>query len=234
MSITIALCEDEQNIREEIAELILCYDTNYRLESYVSADALINSGKDYDIYILDIQMPGISGMELAENIRNKQFYPGPVIIFITAFKEYMHSAFDVQAYHFLTKPIDEDKFHEVLKNAAVECQRRSKPEHIVVKASGIAHSVCLSDIIYVESIGKKVAIRTPGGIIESYGKISEIAATLLDCPMFFRCHRCYIVNMEYIKSFSAKAISLTNGQQVNLAREKHQSFLEAYARYAMK
>jgi DNA-binding LytR/AlgR family response regulator len=234
MQTTIAICEDELNIRKEIARLILSSSRDCILDVYETADALIQSGKRYDIYILDIQMPGMNGMELAENIRGNGDYPSPVIIFVTALREYMQDAFDVQAYHFLTKPIDEEKFHSVLDRAVAESRRRNRRETIGVKASGVVHTVLLDDIMFVESIGKKVAIHTLKGVLECYGKIGEISSRLEKNPAFFRSHRCYIVNMERIASFSAKAIKLTGGQEVHLAREKYQSFIKAYAQYAMK
>ncbi len=234
MPIAIAICEDEARVREEIAGMIQSHSSSCGLDSYETADALIQSGKDYDIYLLDIQMSGMSGMELAAKIRSERNSLEPVIIFITALREYMQDAFDVQAYHFLTKPIDADKFLSVLDKAVAESMRRNRRDHITVKVSGIAHNVPLDDIMFVESKGKKVAIRTSDSMLECYGQIGEIAAKLEGNPGFFRCHRCYIVNMEYITSFSSNAISLASGQEVYIAREKYQGFIRAYAQYAMK
>ncbi len=233
MPITIAICEDEPNIRMEIAGMIQRRG-DYSPDSFDSADALLKSGKEYDICILDIQMPGVNGMELAKKIRSRGNHPGPIIIFVTAFREYMQDAFDVQAYHFLTKPIDEEKFHAVLAGAVMESERRSRREHITVKISGASYTLPLDEIFFVESLGKKVAIHTRKDTLECYGKIGEIAGKLEGSPMFFRCHRCYIVNLEHISGFGSKSIRLANGREVHLAREKHQGFLKAYAQYAMK
>jgi DNA-binding LytR/AlgR family response regulator len=233
VSVSIAVCEDEPNIRKEIAALITSHSGDYSLACYSSADALLNTGEEYDIYILDIQMPGMSGMRLAEQIRSRREYPGPVIIFVTALREHMQEAFDVQAYHFLLKPIDDDKFHTVLAGAVAESLKRNRRESIVVKQNGVAHTIPLDDILFVESLRKQIAIHTRTGVLEAYGKIGELAETLEASNMFFRCHRCYIVNMERIAKFSTKTLTITNGQEIFLAREKYQAFVKAYAQYAM-
>jgi DNA-binding LytR/AlgR family response regulator len=234
MRVDIAVCEDEANIREEIAGFIQSRDLNRGLELYESADALLKSGKSYDVYILDIQMPGLSGMELAKKIRDEQSYPGPVIVFLTALREQMQDAFDVQAYNFLTKPVDENRFSAVLAGAIAESARRNRREHIVVKRGGMSHTVPLCEILFVESVRKQVLIYTKAGLLEVYGKISELAEALEASEMFFRCNRCYIVNMAHIASFTANAVVLKNGRDVFLSREKYPDFVKAYAQYAMK
>jgi DNA-binding LytR/AlgR family response regulator len=233
VSVSIAVCEDEPNIREEIAALIKSHSGDYSLICYSSADALLDIGESYDIYFLDIQMPGMSGMQFAEQIRSCGEYPGPVIIFVTALRDHMQEAFDVQAYHFLLKPIDAGKFHTVLAGAVAESLKRNRRESIVVRQNGIAHTIPLEDILFVESLRKQVIIHTRTGVLEVYGKIGELAKTLEASNMFFRCHRCYIVNMERIAKFSAKTLIMTNGQEIFLAREKYKGFVKAYAQYAM-
>jgi DNA-binding LytR/AlgR family response regulator len=171
-------------------------------------------------------------MRLAEHIRNEQQYPGPVIFFVTALREHMQNAFDVHAYHYLVKPIDEQKFHTVRAGAIAESIKRNRREHLAVKRDGVVHMIALDEILFVESSRKQVAIHTKNGVIECYGKISEFAEKL--SSDFYKCHRCYIVNMAHIARFSAKAIMLSGGQEVFLAREKYQGFVKAYAQYSMK
>ena len=80
---------------------------------------MISAGIDHDIYFLDIEMGDISGIELAKKIRSEQENSGKrsIIIFVTAFREYMEDAFDVNAFHYLVKPIKEKKFAEVFQRA---------------------------------------------------------------------------------------------------------------------
>jgi DNA-binding LytR/AlgR family response regulator len=232
--ISVAVCEDEPNIREEISNLVQNSGILCRTVCYCSADALLKSGENYDIYILDIQMPGVSGMDFARQIRAQREHPGPIIFFVSALADYMQSAFDVQAYHFLIKPIDEKKFQAVLAGAAEECLRRGKREFISVKIGGNTCTVALYEILFIESFKKQIVIHTTNGEYAVYGKISDFAEKLKSSPGFFRCHRCYIVNMEHILRFNTKTISLKSGQDIFLSRENYLGFVKAYASFAMQ
>ncbi len=234
MSVMVAVCEDECSLREEIASLIQGVG-GLSLDCYESGEALLASGKDYELYVLDIQMPGIDGMELAEKIRSRQEKsPGPIIIFTTAFREHMQKAFDVKAYHFLLKPLDKEKFLTVLSGAVSEIAGRHRLEHITVSVGGAAHTVTRRGILYIESNGKKVNIHTGTGVLECTGKLREFEDMLKESPMFFRCHRCYIVNMEHISRYNAKVLTMSNGQEIFIAREKYRPFVSAFAQYAMR
>jgi DNA-binding LytR/AlgR family response regulator len=244
VSISIAVCEDEAKIRNEIVNLIQSRDEGlvgsgascspmqpeYTVDAYESGIALLAADKRYDIYILDIQMPGMTGMELARAVRDKQDYPGPIIMFITALSEHMQEAFDVQAYHFLLKPLDEDKFHAVFSGAVSELSRRMSQEYVIVKNAGVTDTIPLGAILFVESRNKKIEISTGKETVEFYGKISEFEKK----PHFFRCHRCYIVNMEHIIRYSANAIKLSNGQEIALSRKLYPDFVKAYLEFAMR
>lgn len=233
MQVSIAICEDEAVIREEIAGLVQSHDDGYALDCFGSAAELLNAGRQYDIYILDIQMPGVSGMELAEKLRGDAGFPGPVIIFVTAMREYMPAAFDVQAYHFLVKPIDSEKFNKVLAGAVSDFIRRNRREQVTVQLDGRVYTVMLKDIFFVESSRNKVVLHTKAGAVEYYGKIGEFTESLDSDSMFIRCHRCYIVNMEHIARFDEKSIFLKNGQEIFISRTKYTEFAKAYMQYAM-
>lgn len=235
MPITIAVCDDEKTIRENIMRLIknLCEDCCVDL--YSSGNALLTANKEYDIYFLDIQMPGINGMKAAEQIRkiqDNQSKSESVIIFITALKEYMAAAFDVKAFHYLVKPIDENKFKDVFSRAINDCRKiKDKAEKsILIKSGNSFHKVLQKDIFYIESRDKKNIINSVDGTIEYYGKMQELESVL--DSSFFRCHRCYIVNMEHITRYNANTIWVKNGDGIYLALKKYTAFVKAYMIFA--
>ena len=100
---------------------------------------MISAGIDHDISFLDIEMGDISGIELAKRIRKRQEKSGKrsIIIFVTGFREYMEDAFDVNAFHYLVKPIKEEKFKEVFKRAEKEVKalEQYNDKYIIVKDS---------------------------------------------------------------------------------------------------
>ncbi|MCI9142407.1 MAG: response regulator transcription factor, partial [Lachnospiraceae bacterium] len=154
-----------------------------------------------------------------------------IIIFVTGYREYMEEAFDVNAFHYLVKPINQNKFSEVFgrawkEAAALEEQIR---KYIMVKSAGTQQKVLLQDIFYIESGNKKVIFHTVNGILEVYGKMEGLENSLGDS--FYRCHRCYLVNMEKITAYSADNIQVINGDNLLLARKKYSDFIKTYMRY---
>lgn len=229
----IAVCDDDRPIREELIRLIQKQVSDADITAYQSGEELIHAGADFDIYFLDIEMDSVSGMELARHIREQEenSRKRSILIFVTGYREYMGEAFDVNAFHYLVKPIDEEKFAEVLDRAWKEtsafCEQEKK--YIMVKSLGVQQKLFLKNIYYIESRNKKVIIHTTDKILEVYGKMEELENRL--GGTFYRCHRCYLVNMEKISAYSADNIQVTNGDNLLLARTKYSDFIKAYMRY---
>jgi DNA-binding LytR/AlgR family response regulator len=225
--VTIAVCEDEKNIRDEIGQLLRKHIDCCCVDCFEDAGALFKTGKRYDIYIMDIQMSGLNGMDAARKIKETTGSHAAAVIFVTAFKEYMQDAFDVRAYHFLLKPIDEKKFVSVLSGAVGECRENASRANIFVKNAGVSHVVPIDDILFIESRNKKVVIHTKGGRIEYYGRIGDFDGN----PAFYRCHRCYFVNMGHITRYDSKTIWLSDGRDIFLAAKKYPEFVKAFMKY---
>lgn len=231
----IAVCDDEMGMREEIARLIKMQIPKADVFLFASGEELLASERDFDILFLDIAMEKMSGMQVAEKIREQQKLQRKtksILIFVTGYREYMETAFDVNAYHYLMKPIDENKFAAVLKRAWQEVNMRKQQEeqYIIVKSLHTKVKLFLKDIYYIESSNKKVLIHMKDKIVENYGKMEEFESML--GPSFYRCHRCYLVNFEHISSYSADTIWLINDDSLLLARKKYSDFVKKYLQYA--
>ncbi|MCX4354550.1 MAG: LytTR family DNA-binding domain-containing protein, partial [Lachnospiraceae bacterium] len=218
----IAVCDDDRAIREELFRLIQKQVSEADIMEYQSGEELINARGNFDIYFLDIEMGEVSGMDIARRIREQEDNgrQRSIIIFVTGYREYMEAAFDVNAFHYLIKPIDTEKFSEVFrrawKEAAVFYEQEKK--YIIVKSSGTQQKILLKNIYYIESGNKKVIFHTTNGTLEVYGKMEELEKGLGNT--FYRCHRCYLVNMEKISAYSADNIQIINGDSLLLARKK--------------
>ena len=230
MPAVIAICEDEKAVRDELAGLVEERGAACRADCYDSGEALIHANKRYDIYMLDIRMPGVSGLELARQIRTREEYPAPLIIFITALKDQMQDAFEVQAYHYLVKPIDRDKFVSVLDKAVNECQKRATRAALTIKSGAATFVLPYAAILFAESSNKKVVLQTKDKRIEYYGKISEFAGK----SGFYQCHRCYVVNLEHIVRYDSNEIRLSNKQTIPLAKKKYPEFVKAFMKFTLK
>lgn len=229
----IAVCDDDRAIRGELFRLIQKQVSEADIMEYQSGEELINARGNFDIYFLDIEMGEVSGMDIARRIREQEDNgrQRSIIIFVTGYREYMEAAFDVNAFHYLIKPIDTEKFSEVFrrawKEAAVFYEQEKK--YIIVKSSGTQQKILLKNIYYIESGNKKVIFHTTNGTLEVYGKMEELEKGLGNT--FYRCHRCYLVNMEKISAYSADNIQVINGDNLLLARKKYSDFIKIYMRY---
>ena len=229
MRLNIAICDDEKAIREQINELIEKEKAGLCPALYETGDALLAADKKFDIVFLDIQMEGTDGIETAKKLREKD--EDTILIFITGIREYVFQAFDVAAFHYLLKPVEEDKFHEVLHRAERELGKRKskRRETVFIKTRNRSFSLEKDSILYIESRGKKVEIHTAGATVEAYASMNEMEGQL-GCG-FFRCHRGYLVNMAYVAEYDSGSITLNSGEYVYLAKEKYGEFVKAYMRY---
>ena len=119
----VAIVDDEKVIREQIKKLAVKYEPDCNVKYYETGEELLAEGKKFDVLFLDIQMEGMNGIDTARALREKQ--EDMVVIFITGVKEYVFEAFDVSAFHYLLKPVEEKKFSEVFERAKKEVEQRA-------------------------------------------------------------------------------------------------------------
>lgn len=218
----IAVVDDEKAIREHIYGLVEEQQSESRIEAYATGEELLASGKRFDIVFLDIQMEGMNGIETARGLREKQ--ADTVLVFVTSIKDYVFDAFDLYAFQYLLKPIDERKFAEVLERAVREATKKKERRVLFIKSRNL--TLDQSEILYIESRAKKVEIHTVRQTIEIYAAMDELEGQLGD--EFYRCHRAYIVNMDCITEYDSESITLTNGDRVYLTKKKYGEFVKAY------
>ena len=252
----IAVCDDDINISKQLSDLIKKQYRDAKISCFNRSEDLISCGDSFDIYFLDIEMGDISGIELAKRIRKRQEYPGnsiregqaglekcirerqsdpgnrSVIIFVTAYREYMEEAFDVNAFHYLVKPIKESKFAEVFQRALKEARfsDEQRKKYVIIKDGENRKKILFSEIQYIDSNDRKVVFHTDSGLAETYARMYDLEKELGDT--FFRCHRCYIVNFEKVTAYSVNSIRVLNGESIILAEKKYTDFVKAYLRYA--
>lgn len=231
----IAVCDDDRTTREQIASMIKKQEPDAEIITFKTGEDMIKSQENFEISFLDIEMEEMSGIDVAKYIRKEQEKKGrekSIIIFVTGYREYMEDAFDVNAFHYLLKPVDEKKFRAVfrraLKEASVKTEQRK--QSVIVKCNGMQKKILLKDIYYIESSNKKVVFHTKDGNIDIYGKMEEWERELGES--FYRCHRGYLVNLEKITAYNVDTIDVINGDSLILARKKYADFIKAYMRYA--
>ena len=231
----IAICDDEKDIRELIANKVEKQYPDAEIIFFQSGEELLLSDESIDILFLDIQMSGIDGMETARELRKKD--KKVILIFVTAVEEYVFQAFDVGAFNYIVKPIDDGKFSDVLHRAVDEWSSQNinekEPEerYVLINNSGVHTKVILDEIVYAEVFNRKVVIHKLDGEIEYYGKMSDLESLAGDS--FFRSHRAYLINFKYVEKYDATTIYLERGT-VLMAKQNYPEFVKKYMKYIQK
>ena len=231
----IAICDDEKNIRELIANKVAKQYPDAEIILFQSGEELLLLDESIDILFLDIQMSGIDGMETARELRKKD--KSVILVFVTAVEEYVFQAFDVGAFNYIVKPIDDGKFSDVLHRAVDEWSSQNinekEPEerYVLINNSGVHTKVILDEIVYAEVFNRKVVIHKLDGEIEYYGKMSDLESLAGDS--FFRPHRAYLINFKYVEKYDATTIYLERGT-VLMAKQNYPEFVKKYMKYIQK
>lgn len=232
MQITIALCDDDseqiKNLRRLIGEWADGKPFAVNIAGYESGEQFLFEYQDNpcNLLLLDIEMSGINGMELAKKLRSAgDMLP---IIFITGYSDYMADGYDVEALHYLLKPVETDKLFAVLDRYAA---RQGRSEEIILTTADGTCRAAADSIAYIEAFGRKTAVHLRDKtVLECNMSISEFE----NFSGFIHCHRSYIVNLEQVRSITKTSVILETGEEIPLSRrlynEVNKSFIEFYTK----
>lgn len=235
----IAICDDEKNAISFLRKKIELQENKDYVTTFFSTDEMTpEKMREFDVIFLDIEMPGIDGMELAKLLRARQedisvtpFGSLPLIIFVTGYKEYMGQAFSVNAFDYLVKPVSDEMFQAVYKRAKKFVDRCSNEEHVVsVKCAGKTYMISLSDMKYVESLNRKNVIHfKDGDVLEYYGSMNDLEKELDHA--FFRIHKGFIVNLAYVQKYDRTSVTVKENEMLMMSKYRYQDFVNAYMNY---
>ena len=167
---------------------------------------------------------------LASLVRKQGMERQPVIIFVTEYEKYVYDAFDVGAFQYLLKPIDEQRFAEVFGRAAAQIlfEEEQKRKTLVIQYGSESRAVPIQDIYYIESRNHKVVLYLKDGELEYYEKIGRLEEELQG--QFFRIHRGYLVNLAYVEGDDKTEVTLTSGISLPLSK-RYEDFAAAYLQF---
>lgn len=236
--ISLLICDDDKEITDKITTLVNEFqnDNNVNLEIDVRnhSEQVIEESKSYDIAVVDVEMPNTTGLSLAKTIRDNN--EDAIIIVITSHLCYLDSAMGIQAFRFLTKPIEEDRF---LKNfgEAVKYYKKLFKE-VIVEVNGKVSKLKTIDILYIENIKHGANIVTKNAVYKT-NKKPAVWEKIIDQPNFFvHSHKSYIVNLQNIVYFDKNTISFTRGKGKEelsvscISQRKYQDFKKAFLNFA--
>lgn len=234
----IAICDDSYTTQSELEELVWeSFQGNKgELECDVFSsgiELIVNMEQQhllerYQIYILDIEMDGINGLEVAARIR--QIDQAATIIFATSHKELMQEAFDVNAFNYLVKPLDHAKAKRVLEKAYNFLTLSYVSFEFKIGKKNFR--IRLDDIIYFEGKGRKIILHGNGENYEFYGSIKNLIREL-DSHLFVQVHASFVVNMKYISVATNEEVILKNGEKIGITKKYHDLFNMTYSNFVL-
>lgn len=229
MKFKIGICDDEKLQLESIKRLVEKWSASSRhvsdIRCFPSAEAFLfeyEEERDYDILLLDVEMRGITGIDLAKQIRRED--SRAEIVFITSHFEFAGEGYEVDALHYLIKPVAEEKLKEVLSRA-VERLAVELPS-LVVTSDGETVKLYEKDILYVEAFLHYVVIHTENREYRMKESFSAFEAKL--SKDFFRTHRSYLVSLKHVMRISRTRVRLDDETEIPLARGKYDAINSAF------
>lgn len=229
----IAVCDDEKSYVDHIRQHLTFYSTDRHidLEIYVfySSTDLLKSNIKFNIAILDVEMPGINGIEIGRMLRFK--YPHIVLLYITAYKQYLDEALNLNATRFFEKPLDSQRFYKGLDNAIKRIDDTTI--NFFLKNQNTSYRISADDIIYIEieQLGhRKTKVITINGTYTSTNKISFWEEKLTS-TVFVKTHKSYIVNMNYITKYERDCLELDKTYIVPISRNYQAKFHKSFIRF---
>lgn len=220
--IRVAVVEDEEQYREEFLSYLKRYEKesgqHFRISVFTDGDEITEDYQaDYDLILMDIAMQFMDGMTAAEKIRRLD--SEAVIIFITSTPQFVMRGYAVDALDYVLKPINYFAFSQRIDRAISRMGKRRR-RYISVPVKGGIQKLEVSQLRYVEVQDHDLVYHTARGSVLTRGTLAE-AEELLGTEQFFRCSKCYLVNLEYVDGIQNFDILMDNTRiQVSRARKK--------------
>lgn len=241
----IAICDDLKDELNKANKMLCNYlkqrkDIDLAIRKFQSATELmiaLESGKRFDIYILDILMPDINGIVVGKKIRELDDLAA--IIYLTSSPDYAVRAYGVQAYYYLMKPLQEADLFPIL-DRLIHKITNDMNNFILVNTHGMKRVIQLCDIQYAENLARIHAIRyflADGSHIESgtlRKPFDQAAAPLLADPRFMQIGSSFAVNMRYIKAFGKGTLVMQNGYELSIPQRRRTEVKKQYIDFILE
>ena len=236
--IHIAICDDSKQERQILAALFKRYQelhaTPLQIHIFQNGFSLldaIDQGKQFDITILDILMPGENGIEIARNIRASG--TDTEIIFLTSSPEYAVDSYEVKAQNYLLKPVTEEKIFASIDSILAELDEKDTASFIIYTTEKQYSRIRVSSLVYGEVTHRTITLHLADQtMISAVMTFTEFQDILKAYPDFIYPHRSYAVNMNYIQYVTKSDIILTDGQKIPLSRNNYTKISEQFLNFA--
>lgn len=230
--IRIATIEDEKIIQEEICRVITSV-TNYKeeikVDSYFSAEDYLLAAKDYELVITDIELPGISGLELGRKVR--QMNPEVYLVFLTSYSEFASESYIIEAYQYILKKDMQERLPALVDKVIARIKKENS-EFFWVGNSRDIKKIYYKEIIYIKKIkGSKYAeYVTADGMYTARLSLNQVYEKMKSNG-FILADRAHVVNVNHVKRLRGNTIYMDNGEEIEVSRVQSLQVKEKIAEY---
>ncbi len=232
MRLTIAVCDDEGYFRQQITQTIQdelalqgCIDNT--INTFSNGQELLQNPKqlkEYDVLFLDISMPGENGMQIAEKV--KQLNEKIILVFITSYIDFAVEGYRVNAFRYVLKNSLNTGLSEAV--GAVFQQLRIRKKELIYECLEGTCAIEVPELYYVESRRHKLRLNIKNNAVYTmYGKLDDLEEQL-NAYNFIRIHKSFLVNYQHIRSIKNYILTLDNGVELMIPRERYRQVKEQY------
>ena len=235
----IAICDDEETQLNKTAALLQAYlqarsGLNGQVETFQSGGALLARAEDtggFDLYVLDILMPELSGIDTGRRLR--ALGEGGEIVYLTSSNDFAADSYEVRAFFYLLKPVEQQKLDRVLDDA-VDKLNRELSAAIMVNTPQGTRRLLMERIRYTERVGRCIRYHCTDGAVDSLtirSSFKEMMEPLLADRRFRLCGASYVLNFQYITGINGQTCLLDNGQTIVLPKAAAAAFKQDWGSY---
>jgi DNA-binding LytR/AlgR family response regulator len=236
----IAVCDDNIDELSKMVQLINLYRTsrNFSCEYAAFSNGFelvstLEKGKRFDIYCLDIIMPGFTGIDVAKEIRGSD--KTAPILFFTSSPEFALESYSVKAINYVLKPISKEKLFFTFDEVIEQIKAEKDEDAVIVKSNEGIQKILISNLVFAEIIGRNVMYHLRSGkVIECTEPFSSVCDKLLKYGCFIKPHRSYLVNMQYVDTIENHQVTLQTLSFVPVAQGKAREIKQQYLNYQME
>ena len=229
------ICDDSQINIDLVLFLVDIFEKKYNIEfekdTRLSGDFILTEKNSYDIAIVDVEMPGISGIELSQKL--KEINPKICIMILTAFDNYLDYAMKIQVFRYLSKPIDRNRFIRNLEEAVEEYNKTNKK--LTLKSNDSFIVINTNDILYLERKTSGTAVVTVNGEFEVKEKLDECKALINHPDVFVHSHNSIVVNLQNVVNFDKANVTLQKNDKETvktyMSQRKYKEFKENFMKF---
>ena len=226
----VLICDDDAVFAENTKQKVEFYLQDRKKTASVDlatdSSSFMSSSPIYDLAILDIQMEGCSGLEIAKHLQKQN--PKIVIFFCTSFSTYQDDAMDLHALRFFEKPLEDTRLFRGLDRALWEIARQTT--EVFVASEGEQHRIAVSDVIYVDRKNRKVQLITKGQTFTTRQNFEEWCDILLPTG-FCQIHKSILVNPDHVIRYSYDSLEMSNRAVLYIASRRQADFRRFWFEY---